>query len=614
VGHQHLLHLPLISSVFLSFSLPAAAQSQDENPRNAVVVSASRLEQQLTDTIAHTTVITQKDIRESQVVDLPSLLRREAGFEFVQTGGIGTVTSIFMRGGDGRQVLVLIDGVQAGSATLGTTQIEGVMLEQVERVEIVRGNVSALYGAGAIGGVIQIFTKQGYGAPRAEAQAMVGARGTSSVSAGYRGSVDDTRFSLNVSKFQTSGFSSIDQKKAPNANPDNDGYRNASFSGQIAQRLAEGHEVGLRAYQNYGEVDYDSAFGAPSDINRAENAVSSYSLYSNNRVTSIWNSRLTLAEGNDKGKNFTNGATPTRTDSRNTQWQWQNDLKLAADHVVTAGLERQFQRVQSSTAYPVTGRDVKTSMLAYNGRISAHQLQASIRGDRYSDFGRAKTWLAGYGYDISSNWKATAMRSNAFTAPTFNQLFFPNFGNPNLQPEISTSNELGLQYAVGASLLRAATFRTVYRNLIDTPAPAFRPQNVASARVEGTELSYTGQFEKWDVRASLTVQDPINSVTGAQLRRRGTTFGNLVLGTTFSGWRLGSELNVNGTRPDNDIVSGAPVTLGGYKLVNLTARHEIAKNTYIAARLENLFDEKYQLAQGFNVPGRGLFVSLGWQQ
>ena len=614
MGNQRLLHLHLIGSLFLSLSTPAAAQSQDESTRDAVVVTASRLEQPLTDAIAHTTVITPKEIRESQAVDLPSLLRREAGFEFVQNGGMGTVTGIFLRGGDVRQVLVLIDGVRAGSATLGTTQIEGVMLEQVERVEIVRGNVSALYGAGATGGVIQIFTKQGYGAPRAEAGAMVGARGTSRVSAGYRGSVENTRFSLNVSRFQTGGVSAIDAQQAPRANPDSDGYRNSSFSGQIAQRLADGHEIGLRAYQNHGEVDFDNAFGAPTDRNRSENAVSSYALYANNRLTSVWNSRLTLAEGADKGKNFTNNLTPTRTDTRNTQLQWQNDFRPTQDHTITAGMERQLQRVQSTTPYPVTGRNVNSSMLAYNGRLSAHQFQASIRRDRYSDFGKADTWLAGYGYDITSHWKATAMRSNAFTAPTFNQLFFPGFGNPNLQPEWSSSNELGLQYSVERHLLRVATFRTAYRNLIDTPAPTFLPQNVARARVEGTEMSYAGRLDGWDLRASLTVQDPINTVTGAQLRRRGTTFGNVAVNTTFSGWRLGSEVIVSGTRPDNDIVSGAPVTLGGYKLVNLTARRPLGNNAFIAARLENLFDEHYQLAQGFNVPGRGLFVSLGWQQ
>lgn len=616
MGNQRSIQLHWVGSLFFALSMPALAQQQ-EIILDLVVVTASRLDQPLTDTIAHTTVITQKDIRESQAVDLPSLLRREAGFEFVQNGGIGTSSSIFMRGGDGRQTLILIDGVRVGSATLGTTSIEHVMLDQVDRVEIVRGNVSALYGASAIGGVIQIFTKQGYGAPRAEARAMAGSRGTNRVSGGYSGSVDDTRFSLNVSRFQTNGFSAIDTRQAPRANPDDDGYRNESFSGQLSQRLAAGHEIGLRAFQSAGKVEFDSAFGTPTDLHNLDDTLSSYALYSENQFTSLWKSRFTIAQGADKSTSFTNGATTGRFNTENMQYLWQNDFSVAKGHVVTAGLERQQQRVDSTTVYQVTGRNVNSAVLAYSGRLNAHQLQASLRRDNYSDFGGADTWLMGYGYEINPRWKLTAMRSNAFTAPTFNQLFFPGFGNPSLQPEKALSNELGLQYAADTHLLRLALFHTEYRNLIQSVAVApgvFQSLNIGQARVEGAELSYTGQFDGWDMRASLTAQDPINTATGAQLRRRGKTFGNLSVNTTLSGWRLGAETIIGSSRPDNDIVSGAPVTLGGYTVVNLTARYPLAKSTFIAVRLENAFDEHYQVAHGFNTPGRGLFASLAWRQ
>ncbi len=616
MGNQRLIQLHWVGSLLFSLSMPAWAQQQ-AIVLDPVVVTASRLDQPLTDTIAHTTVITREDIRESQAADLLSLLRREAGFEFVQNGGIGTSSSIFMRGGDARQTLILIDGVRVGSATLGTTSIEHVMLDQVERIEIVRGNVSALYGANAIGGVIQIFTKQGAGAPHAEAQAMAGSRGTNRASGGYSGSVDDTRFSLNVSRFQTNGFSAIDTRQAPKANPDNDGYRNMSFSGQLSQRLAAGHEIGLRAYQSAGNVEFDSAFGKPTDLHNLDDTLSSYALYSENQFTLLWKSRVTIAQGADKSTSFTNGATTGRFNTENMQYLWQNDFSLARGHVVTAGLERQQQRVDSTTVYQVTGRNVNSAALAYSGRLNAHQLQASIRRDLYSDFGGADTWLMGYGYEINPHWKLTAMRSTAFTAPTFNQLFFPGFGNPGLQPEKALSNELGLQYAADTHLLRLALFRTEYRNLIQSVAVApgvFQSLNIGQACVEGAELSYTGQFDGWDMRVSLTAQDPINTATGAQLRRRGKTFGNLSVNTALSGWRLGAETIIGSSRPDNDIVSSAPVTLGGYTVVNLTARYPLAKNTYIAARLENAFDEHYQVAHGFNTPRRGLFVSLAWQQ
>jgi vitamin B12 transporter len=389
-----------------------------------------------------------------------------------------------------------------------------------------------------------------------------------------------------------------------------------SFSGQLSQRLAPGHEIGLRAYQSSGKVDFDSAFGKPADLHTLDATLSSYALYSENQFTSSWKSRFTLAQGADKSTSYTNGVNAGRFNTENTQYLWQNDFSVAKGHVVTAGLERQQQRVNSTTAYQVTGRNVNSAMLAYNGRLDAHQLQASIRRDQYSDFGGANTWLMGYGYEISPRWKLTAMHSNAFTAPTFNQLFFPGFGNPGLQPEKALSNELGLQYAADAHLLRLALFRTEYQNLIQsvTVGGVSRSMNVGRARVEGAELSYTGQFNGWDMRASVTVQDPIDATTGAQLRRRGKNFGNLSVNTTLSGWRLGAETIVGSSRPDNNIVSGAPVTLGGYTVINLIARYSLAKNTFVAVRLENALNEHYQVAQGYNTPGRGLFASLTWQQ
>jgi len=592
-----------------------ATLAQD-NVLNPVVVTASRLEQPLADAIAHTTVIDQKRIRESQAVDVPSLLRREASVEIVQNGGVGTSSSIFMRGAEARQVLVLIDGVRISSATLGTTAIEHLMLDQVERIEIVRGNVSALYGAGAIGGVIQIFTKQGRGAPQGQAQVTLGSRGTLNAAASYGGVVGDTRFNIGASHFETAGYSAIDPRVAPRANPDDDGYRNRSASAGLAHRIAPGHEVGLRVYQSTGSADFDSAFGAPTDVHRLDSELSSYSLYSNNQFAAAWTSRLTAAQTNDRSHSYTNSLPPTRFDTRNTQVAWQNDLTVATGHVVSAGVEAQQQQVDSTTAYQRTTRDVRSARVGYSGHVGAHRLQGAARRDHYSDFGDADTWLAGYGYDLTSSWKLTAMRSTAFTAPTFNQLFFPGFGNPALQPEKTHSSEIGVQYAVENHVVRATAFRTEYRNLIQTivVAPSVsQAQNVARARVEGTEVSYSGRLYDWDLRASMTVQDPVDLSTGARLRRRGSTFANVAASTAVGAWRVGGELLNGSSRPDANIATGAPVSLAGYNVVNFTARRPITKTTYVAARLDNAFATHYTLAHGFNTPPRGVFATLGWQ-
>ena len=364
-----------------------------------MVVTASRLDQQLTDMIAHTTVITQRISANRRPSTCPACCAAKRP-GFIQNGGIGTATHLHPRR-DERQVLILIDGVRVGSATQGTTPIENVMVEQVERVEIVRGNVSALYGADAIAGVIRIFTKQGRGEPRAEAQAMIGSRGTHRVSAGYGGSAGDTRFNLNVSQYQTNGFSAINPQQAPRANPDDDGYHNLSVSGQLAHRLVAGHEIGLRVFQSAGKVQFDNASGTPTERNNSDNTLFSVALYSNNQLTSFWKSHFAIARGATESRTFTNGGTPTRFNTANAQYQWQNDFNIAKEHVVTASLEGQEQRVDSTTVYRRTGRDVRSMMLAYSGRVGAHQLQGSTRRDHYSDFGDANTWLAGYGYDIN---------------------------------------------------------------------------------------------------------------------------------------------------------------------------------------------------------------------
>jgi vitamin B12 transporter len=591
--------------LFSPFSLRAQSP---EKPADAVVVTAGRIEQQITDAIPHTTVITQKDIRESQATDLIQLLRREAGFEFVQNGGIGSVGSIFMRGGGSTSTLVLVDGMRVDSATTGSAQVGQIMLDQIDHVEIARGNVSAMYGANAAGGVIQIFTKRGQGVPRAEAEVMLGARSTRRASGSYGGQSGDTRFSLNVSEFETRGFTAQNPRFAPaNINPDADGYTNQSISAQVAQTLAAGHELGLRAYQSKGHAGFDSNSDTPQTLHFADSEVTNLALYSRNQISSAWTSKLTVSKSQDDSHSRTNGATPTRFDTATSQTQWQNDFTLARGHVVTATLDDQKQRIASSTAYNYGARNVSGLSLGYIGRIDAHQFQLASRADKYSDFGKARTWLAGYGYDLNSDWKLTAMRSTAFRAPTFNELFFPGFANPALKPESSQSNEVGVQYAAGEHLLRVVQFSTKYVNLIQSPAPAFLPVNAGKASVDGTEMSYTGQYAKWDLRASLTLQDPIDA-TGAQLTRRSQKFGNLVANTGLWGWRVGGELAFSDKRPDGTAM------LGSYKTLNLTARRDLGRQMYVAARLENVFDEEYQTAFRFNQPSRGLYLTVGWRQ
>jgi vitamin B12 transporter len=615
MSRQHLSYRSkaiLCGGLALAFAGAVQAQTDD-----AVVVTASRVEQQIKDAIPNTTVITQSEIKASGATDLPSLLRGRAGVEISQNGGLGSVSSLFLRGGNSTHTLVLIDGVRLESATTGTTPLEHVMLDDVERIEIVRGNVSALYGSGAMGGVVQIFTRSGAGAPGTTVEAMAGSRGTQKLGASYGNRSDATRLALSASETSTRGFSAIDPNYAPVANPDRDGYRNASVAGQLAHRLAAGHEVGLRIYRSQGKTDYDNAFGAtPQETNRTDTTLQNLSAYLDSRFTDAWRSRLTLAEGRNDSDDLTNGQPNpfgSRFDSRNRQLGWQNDLTLAKGHVLTASAERLAQDLSSDTAYTGTSRTVNSLALGYTGRLGAHQLQAGARRDRYSDVGAASTGLLGYGYELSEVWKLTALGSTAFRAPTFNDLYYPGFSNPALRPERSRSFEAGVQYAQGQRLLRAVVFRTAYRDLILFDPITFVPVNVAHARVSGTELTYSATYDGgWGARASLTVQNPVDEDTGQQLRKRAKSYFGGEISRETGPWRLAGEVASSASRPDADIVSGAPVTLAPYTVVNLSARYRVDRTLDWWARLENAADRRYQLAHGYNTPPRGVFVGVRW--
>ena len=604
----------------LALSSSLFAQPADD----AVVVTASRTEQRLRDAIAHTTVLTRKDIRESQAVDLPTLLQREAGVEIAQSGGLGASATLFMRGARSAQSLVLIDGVRVEDAVSGTTALQHLMLDDIERIEIVRGNVSSLYGSAAMGGVVQVFTRRGSGAPSPYGEVTLGSRDTTKLLAGYGGEFGETGGStrLNVSalRVDTRGFSAIDPRFAP-VNPDDDGYRNESISLSIAQRLARHHELGARLLRTRTKSDYDDPFASPTSVQTADQDLGMAQLYWDARFLERWRSRITASEGTDYRTDFLDGAFFSSSNTRSRQLIWDNEVRITPSHGLSLAADRLEQALDSSAAGQHT-RDVNSLRLGYLGRLGAHALQVNLRNDRYSDFGDADTYFLGYGFDLTEAWRLTASTSTAFRAPNFADLFgFPpfSFPNPALRPERSRSYELGVQWARAGQRIRVVAFQTEYKDEIAFDFVALQSQNLAQAKVDGVETSYGGRIAGTDVTAALTVQDVVEQQQqgGAELPglRRAKVFGSVTAFRGFARWRLGAELLASGERPDVDVVTGQRLQSPnpGYTVLNLLARFEYNKNLYFAARLENALDEHYQLAHGFNTAPRGVFVSAGWQ-
>lgn len=592
-----------------------------------VVVTAARIEQSQADALPHTTVISSDTIRNSQAIDLPTLLRREAGLQFTQSGGPGLLTSFFMRGATPSETLVLVDGVPVRRQGFsGSAAIEQIQPEQVDHIEIVRGNVSAIYGSGAIGGVVQIFTKRGKQAPVLDFALEAGSRGTYKVAADIAGSTDSTRYAFSAAHFKTNGFAAMNAQQYPNENRDNHGDENDSVSAMVGHQWGPEHEIGARLYANDARFKYSGGgFGAPSDINRGTSQQQSLALFSRDRFTADWSSTVTLSQTRTNTHDLSISAFgyDARFDSTANLLQWANEVTLSPQWTLNAGadLGREHANAVSDDGFSVTQnaarRSTSSEYAGINGTLGAHQLQLNVRHDQIGGSGAKSTGYLGYGYAFTPVFKLTATASTAFNTPTLAQVYNPVNGNPDLLPETARSVELGAQYAAGATLLRATLFktRTVNQfgidpdNCFSGAFPAGCPTfNIARATNTGLELSGSGKLGDADVRSSLTLQRPVNDVTDQVLPLRARRMLALAASQRFGALRLGGDLQFTGERADGTH------TLGSYVLANLNARYAVSSNLTLYGRIDNLFDRDYQTVYGYNQAPRGVFVGLNWQQ
>jgi vitamin B12 transporter len=591
------------SSVVLAAAFPCAFA---QVPLPDVVVSASRLEQRVQDALPATTLITRADIQRAQTPDLPTLLRQVAGVEIAQNGGPGTVAGAFIRGAESRHTLVLIDGVAVNNLNFGTAALEHLPLADVERIEIVRGNVSSLYGSAALGGVIQIFTRQAGDTPQVEATAQAGSRHLAQASvSGAARLASGTRLQASVESLHDGGFNAIKQEERPKTNPDRDGYSRRAASFGLVQELAGGNTLGLRLRDAHGTTRHDSQFGPATQADESQFRERGAVLDARFKLASSLRLNAALTSASDK-LDAQVTAFPFFVNSLAHGGQLGLEWQAAPGQQVTAGLESTRQRLESDTVYRKASRTQDSARLGYAADVGPHQLQLNLRQDHYSDFGSASTWLAGYGFRVTEAWRLNVMASTGFNAPTFNDLYFPFGGNPALRPEHLKSIELGAQYAAHGQVWRATLFNNRFTDLIANDSD-FNRINIDRARNRGIELSYTGRVADTDIRADLTNQDPIDLATHTRLARRAATLAHLSATRELGAWQLGGSLRYSGTRPD-----GAR-TLGSYAALDLTASYALSPEVKLFGRVENLFDRDYETAYGYRQPGRGVFVGLRWQ-
>ncbi len=610
--------------VLCGLSTIVLGQSAEPYALQPLLITAARVAQPVEQSLAAVTVFDRAQIEQSQATSLPELLQKVPGVSLTNNGGPGKSTSVFIRGSNANHVLVLVDGIKVGSVTSGSAAFQDLPIELIERIEVVRGPRSSLYGSEAIGGVVQIFTRKGQGqGARPYFSAGAGSHNTYSGSAGVSGGNGPGWYSLGVSSSDTDGIN-VKPRQASGYEPDRDGYRNLSASLRAGYRFASGLELDANLLQAKSHNDYDSVnrrgtagFDAHSDgLSKVAGLRARFA------PLEPWQVSLQAGRSEDKSDAFTDGRFFSRFDSRRDSLIWQNELSLAPGHDLILGLDYQHDEVSGSTAYAEDSRDNQGYFAQYLGSQGRHDWQLALRRDHDQQFGRQHTGSLAYGFAWSEALRSTLSYGTAFKAPTFNQLYFPGFGNPDLQAETSQSLELGLAGRHGWGHWALNAYRTEIDNLIATVRVNGQSQaeGVDTARIRGVELVLGSELLGWDWQANYSLMSAENRSRrlapdgqpfyGRELNRRPGQLLNLDIDRRFADLSLGASLHVQESTYD-DLAN--QVELDGFVTLDLRAEYHLSPTWRVQGRVSNLLDAQYQTAAGFNQMGRGLHFNLRYQ-
>ena len=606
----------LAAAIAAAFPLSAFAQQTGrESTLAPVQVTSTRTPQQARDVLADNIVITADEIAASGHNSLDELLQQKRSIEISRNGGPGTNASLFLRGASNAQNVVLIDGVRVGSSSSGGATWSALPLSQIDHIEIVYGPMSTMYGADAIGGVVQIFTKKGESAPRFTAGAGVGSYGTRSVEGGLSGATGGehaVRYSFNLAREQAKGFSATTPDNLFSYNPDRDGYVRESVSGQLSTDLAQGHEIGLRFLQSRLDAQFDQ--GQTGFDDRTVTNIGAYSLFSRNRISPNWTSLLQLLRGVDKSKTpsaFGDGIANTRQDTLS----WQNDITLGTD-LLQLLMERRVEHVDSSTFGIAGSRATNAVAGTYQMKRGAHLASVSLRNDDSTQYGSKSTGSLAYGYRLTEALRVNGSVGTSFRAPSYNELYYPQYGVPTNRPEKGKNVEAGVYYEKGTDQFSAVYYRNRVTDLIVTASPCpVSPQvysfgcayNVNQALLTGVTLGASTRLGVFTLRGSLDLQDPRDETADKLLPRRARQHGLVALDYSAGALRGGVETQFSGKRYDN---GANTAVLGGYALLNVYANYALNRDWSVYGRWNNVLDKNYQLASGYATAGSNVFVGV----
>ena len=605
----------------LLLALPVA-HAQEATDLDEVVVTATRTALTANDQLAAVEVISRAQIERSAARSLPELLRGRAGASLVNQGGLGKLSTLFLRGTESDHVVFLVDGVRVGSPSSGLTSLQDLPLAQIERIEIVRGPRSSLYGADAIGGVIQLFTRRGAAdaGVRGRGRMAAGSHGLREASAGMdlrgqRGGVG-----IELAHQRTDGINACrgDYDPAtwtgagcfivPGTQLDRDGYRNASASLRADFAPSEAWQLEARAMHADGHNAYDGDYVDSSDI--VQRVVGASVRWT---PTASLQFKLAAGRNSDLSDNHLLGSYANGFDTFRDSASLQADATLAQGHVLTAGIDwlRDSADIDDPWGAYAARRGNRAGFAQYQGRLGAHDVQLSLRRDHNDQFGSATTGGIAWGVDLGGAWRLSASHGSAFKAPTFNELYYPYYGNPTLRPERSRSSEVSLGQRHARWEWQANGYVTRVRDLIAHDAALNLPNNLQSAAIRGLEVTGALEAGAWQVRGQLGLLDARNRDAGsdARLPRRPTRSARLDVDRDFGAWSAGVSAIAESARWD-DVAN--TLRVGGYATLDGSLRWRLAPAWTLQANLVNAFDKRYETTAFYLQPGREVVLALSW--
>lgn len=621
---SHTLPLSALSLALLPAGLALAAGQDAALKLPETLISANRDVQQRDASSTASTVFTRADIERLQPASVSDLLRRVPGVQ-VTDNGAGSLASLYIRGTKSAQSLLLVDGMRIASASSGDSNLQFLNVDQIERVEVLRGPRSAVYGADAIGGVVQIFTRRSAG-EGLQPFVRMGYSSNASWrrSAGLSGGDAQTRFSLAGSLDETDGI----DRTGPSydSDQDHDGYRNKAFSLSLSHSFSDSLEAGVNVLDQRGRTEFDNPFGR-FDMTTFESVgqepysdftLSSVSSYLDAQVNDLWSSRLEIGHSENREESLDKlsderGVFNTYRDSVN----WLNTLALSDSHSLLLGGEWYEDQLNSNTAFAEQQRWNQAAFVQHRYESEHFSTELGVRHDKNEQFGSENTWSGALTLPVNAANDLVLSYSEGFRAPTFNDLYYPDYSNPDLKPEHSKSYELQWRSQLAErTRLEASLYRTDIEDAIASDQD-FIPQNIAETRIHGFEANLQQELFGWQGQLGIAFVDPRDRDSGHTLNRRARRTLSLDLDRAFGAFAVGATWQLASSSyddPDNQH------ELGGYGLLGLRGSWQATGELKLEAKIDNLLDKGYQRAlyehegerYGYRQEGRTALLGFVW--